>query len=76
MITTVKTLNLEEVATLLGKKASTVYRDLKRNPEGVPTRLNIPGSNKVVFLESDVLEFLENCRVKKSKGGRPRKSVS
>ena len=71
MSTEIKTLDINELAPLLKREVSTLYRDMKRRPQSVPAPLRIPGSARLIWLQSDVLDWLESCRVKT--GGRPRK---
>ena len=66
-----KPLDINELAPILKKAVGTIYRDIKRNPRSIPTPLKIPGSSRLIWLESDVQEWLESCRPKT--GGRPRK---
>ena len=58
----VKTLTAEDLAPLLGRAVSTIKTDSRRKPESLPPRLRIPGSNRLLWLESDVIEWLKGCR--------------
>lgn len=60
-----KVVGVEYLAPLLHRAASTIRVDASRRPETLPPRLIIPGSKKVVWLESDVIEWLNSCRVAK-----------
>lgn len=62
MNSSLKTLGPDELSQLIGRKASTIKTDLSRKPESLPPRLRIPGSNKLLWLEADVLKWLEDCR--------------
>ena len=57
-----KTLTAEDLAPLLGRAASTIKTDVRRRPDSLPPRLKIPGSNRVLWLEADVLEWIQTCR--------------
>jgi len=57
-----RTLTVEELSMLIGRKATTIRTDLSRKPESLPPRLRIPGSNKLLWLEDDVRAWLEQCR--------------
>lgn len=57
-----KTMTAEDLAPLLGRAASTIKTDVRRRPETLPPRLKIPGSNRVLWLEADVHEWLDSCR--------------
>lgn len=58
----VKILTAEDLAPLLGRAASTIKTDVRRRPSTLPPRLRIPGSNRVLWLEADVLEWIQSCR--------------
>jgi predicted DNA-binding transcriptional regulator AlpA len=58
----VKTLTPEDLSPLLGRAVSTIKTDARRKPESLPPRLRIPGSKKLLWLESDVVEWLRGCR--------------
>jgi len=70
MNTTIKTLTAEDLAPLLHRTVETIKTDARRRPETLPPRLRIPGSNKLMWLESDVVEWINACRVTTVKGGR------
>lgn len=57
-----KTLTAEDLAPLLHRSVDTIKTDVRRRPETLPPRLRIPGSNRLFWLEKDVLEWIENCR--------------
>jgi len=57
-----KLLKAEDLAPMLGRAASTIKTDVRRRPESLPPRLRIPGSNRVVWVEADVLEWLNEQR--------------
>ena len=52
-------LNIGELAALLGRSAETIKRDIRRNPEAVPPRLNLPGTRMLRWRESDVQTWLD-----------------
>lgn len=66
----IKTLTAEDLASLLHRTVETIKTDARRRPETLPPRLRIPGSNKLMWLESDVVEWINKCRVTTVKGGR------
>jgi len=47
---------IDEVAQLLHKKKSTIYKDLTRRPESLPPRHFLPFNRKVLF--KDVFEWM------------------
>lgn len=66
----------EYLAPLLRRTVSTIKIDVSRRPESLPPRLKIPGSGKLLWLESDVLTWLLSCRTAvdaapAAKRGRP-----
>lgn len=56
-----KTLGPEELATLLRRSVSTIKTDCRRRPKTLPPRLKIPGSTRLIWLESDVQKWLQQC---------------
>jgi predicted DNA-binding transcriptional regulator AlpA len=61
---TLKTLGPDELATLLHRSVSTIKTDCRRRPQTLPPRLRIPGSTRLMWLEADVLDWLEQHRAK------------
>lgn len=60
-----KVVGPEYIANLLHKTVQTVRNDVQRRPKSLPPKLNIPDSRKLLWLESDVVAWLEKCRQKK-----------
>ena len=63
MIKEPKLVDIDYMAKLLHKTRSTLEVDVTRRPESLPPRIIIPGSRKVLWLESDVNKWHEKCRV-------------
>lgn len=63
-MTNLKTLGPEDLAPLLGRAVSTIKTDVRRRPETLPPRLQIPGSTRLLWLEQDVIEWIESIRKK------------
>jgi predicted DNA-binding transcriptional regulator AlpA len=61
-MTDTKTLGPRELAAILKKGVDTIKTDSRRRPETLPPRLKIPGSNRLLWLESDVVAWLQACR--------------
>jgi hypothetical protein len=61
---TLKTLSPEDLAVLLHRSVSTIKTDCRRRPQTLPPRLRIPGSTRLMWLEADVLDWLEKFREK------------
>jgi predicted DNA-binding transcriptional regulator AlpA len=52
-------LDLTALSRLLGRSPETVRRDLRRNPEAVPPRVQLPGTRLLRWREADVQAWLE-----------------
>lgn len=61
-INEIKILTAEDLAPILHRELRTIKVDATRRPETLPPRLKIPGSKKILWLEKDVIEWLNNCR--------------
>ena len=55
MSANIKVVGPEYLALLIHRAVSTIKVDLRRRPESLPPRLLIPGSTKMLWLETDVL---------------------
>ena len=53
-----KLLKIDDLAKILCKSPVTIRVDVSRRPETLPPRLVMPGSNRVIWAESDVNEWL------------------
>ena len=66
-------------ARFLYKTEGTVWADLARAPERLPTPINIPGTRKTLWLESTVVAWLQAHQVSERTGppkrGRPTKRM-
>lgn len=63
-MTTLRTLTVEDLAVLLKRSVTTLKSDVSRRPHTLPPRLVVPGTKGVMWLESDVHEWLESLRAK------------
>jgi predicted DNA-binding transcriptional regulator AlpA len=63
-----KLLDLDELATLLGRSPETIKKDLKRNRLAVPPRLHIPGTRLLRWRQSDIDSWLAS-HVENRQGG-------
>jgi len=52
-------LTLEDLAAILGRSPETIRRDLRRNPDAVPPRLQLPGTRLLRWRAADVEAWLE-----------------
>lgn len=55
----------EYLVPLIHRTVETIKVDARRKPNSLPPRLLIPGSAKLLWLESDVVEWLQSCRTAK-----------
>jgi hypothetical protein len=62
-----KILDADDLVPILRRTAETIKTDARRRPQSLPPRLRIPGSSKLIWLEKDVLEWLDGCREGKNK---------
>jgi predicted DNA-binding transcriptional regulator AlpA len=64
-------LDLQALARLLGHSPHTIRRDLRRNPDAVPPRLQLPGTRLLRWREADVLPWLDQfaSRSREQQGG-------
>jgi len=58
-MTTVPLLTLDELATILSRSPETIRRDIRRNPNAVPPRLQIPGTRLLRWRAADVEAWLD-----------------
>lgn len=56
-------LDLKALACLLGRSPETIRRDLRRNPDAVPPRLQLPGTRLLRWREADVARWLDQHAV-------------
>lgn len=57
----------EYLSPLLHRTVATIRTDIRRRPESLPPRFIIPGSHRLLWVESDVLAWLEGLRQKSLK---------
>lgn len=60
--TSLKTLGPEDLAVLLRRAPETIKTDVRRRPQTLPPRLRLPGSSRLVWLEADVIDWINKCR--------------
>jgi len=53
-------LTLEDLSASLGRSPETIRRDLRRNPDAVPPRLQLPGTRLLRWRAADVEGWLEH----------------
>jgi predicted DNA-binding transcriptional regulator AlpA len=52
-------LDLQALAHVLGRSPSTIRRDMRRNPDAVPPRMQLPGTRLLRWREADVVAWLD-----------------
>lgn len=57
-----KTLGVAELSVLIHRAVPSIKSDLTRKPESLPPRIKMPGSKRLLWLEHDVIEWLQMCR--------------
>lgn len=55
----------EYLVPLVHRSLSTIKVDARSRPDSLPPRLKIPGSAKLLWLETDVTDWLQSCRTAK-----------
>jgi len=64
----------EYLVPLLHRTIATIKVDARRKPESLPPRLRIPGSVQLLWVEADVIDWINSMRAPKTvarKVGRP-----
>jgi predicted DNA-binding transcriptional regulator AlpA len=58
-------MTIHELADILNRSPATIATQVSKSPEKLPPRLMLPGSRKVLWLKSDVEEWIESHRLNK-----------
>jgi len=70
-------LDLQQLAAVLHRPASTILSDRTRNPAAVPPAIRAPGTRRLLWREQDVERWLdthvEKREVEQLEPGRPRR---
>ncbi len=56
-----RTLGVEDLAPILHRSVATIKSDIYRRPDTLPPRISIPGSTKLLWLETDVIRWIGRC---------------
>ena len=56
--TSEKTLGIDDLSTILRRAVPSIRADICRKPESLPPRIKMPGSSRLLWLESDVFKWL------------------
>ena len=67
-----RTLNSLQLAELLSLSPLTIHSTLVRRPDRLPPPVREPGSNRLAWLESDVMSWLESHQAKVASAPRKR----
>ena len=57
-----KMMTVEELSALIHRAVPSIKSDLTRKPESLPPRIKMPGSKRLLWLEQDVIDWLQMCR--------------
>lgn len=68
-----KVVGPEYLVPLTHRTLATIKVDARSRPETLPPRLKIPGSAKLLWLETDVLDWLQSCRTAKEEAPQPKR---
>jgi len=63
-------LDLDDLATLLGRSPETIKKDLRRNRLAVPPRVHIPGTRLLRWRVTDVEAWLASYVEQRTGGGQ------
>lgn len=61
-----KLLDVNALSKVLHRSAATLKADATRRPETLPPRFQIPGTRKLLWLESDVVEWMKKLSASKT----------
>jgi predicted DNA-binding transcriptional regulator AlpA len=65
-INELKILTIEELSGILKMEVGTIRTLSSKSPEYLPPRFKMPGRGKLLWLEQDVIEWINNCRTNKT----------
>ena len=63
--TELETLTIKQLAGILNRSPATIATEVSKAPHKLPPRLRLPGSRKVLWLRSDVEEWINEYRNEK-----------
>lgn len=55
----------EYLVPLVHRSLETIKVDARRKPQSLPPKLAIPGSSKLLWLEQDVIDWIQACSTRK-----------
>lgn len=57
-----QTLTIADLSTILNRAQATIATEVTKAPHKLPPRLNLPGSRRVLWLQSDVEDWINEYR--------------
>jgi len=57
-----QTLTIKDLAGLLNRSPATIATEVTKSPHKLPPRLQLPGSRRVLWLQSDVEMWIDEYR--------------
>jgi len=66
MNTQLRVVGPEYLVPLVHRSVETIKVDARRKPQSLPPKLAIPGSSKLLWLEQDVLDWIQSCSTRKA----------
>ena len=61
-MTSLETITIQQLAEILNRSPSTIATEVSKSPHKLPPRLKLPGSRKVLWLKSDVEDWINEYR--------------
>ena len=58
----IETLTIYQLAKILNKSPATIATEVSKNPDKLPPRLRLPGSRRVLWLKTDVEDWINKYR--------------
>ena len=57
-----QTLTIKDLAGILNRSPATIATEVTKAPQKLPPRLHLPGSRRVLWLQSDVEKWINEYR--------------
>lgn len=62
-----QTLTIKDLAIILNRSPATIATEVTKFPQKLPTRLKLPGSRRVLWLQSDVEDWINEHRTEQQR---------
>ena len=59
-----QTLTIKDLAVILNRSPATIATEVTKHPNKLPPRLQLPGSRRVLWLQSDVEDWINEHKHK------------